>query len=94
MKAKGVEFSIGMNRKAGNFSYYVNANMGYGVANHITRDENITYPWQQSVGLQCQQGGFPRYNGGTPRTQGRCRCVPRQKPQLQNITVTRRSLGS
>lgn len=55
MKAKGVEFSIGMNRKAGNFSYYVNANMGYGVAKYITRDENITYPWQQSVGFNASR---------------------------------------
>lgn len=51
MDAKGIEFSVGMNRAAGNFKYYVNANMGYGAAKFVIRDENITYPWQKSVGF-------------------------------------------
>ncbi len=55
MEAKGIEFSIGMNREAGDFKYFANANMGYGAAKYITRDENITYPWQKTVGYNANR---------------------------------------
>lgn len=51
VNVKGIEFSIGMNRKAGDFSYFVNANLGYGVAKFGIRDENITYPYQKTLGF-------------------------------------------
>lgn len=50
MESKGVELSLGMNRSIGDFKYYVNANAGYGVAKYNIRDENISYPWQKTVG--------------------------------------------
>ncbi len=50
VNVKGIELSVGMNRKAGDFSYFVNANFGYGAAKYAIRDENITYPYQKTVG--------------------------------------------
>lgn len=55
MNTKGVELAIGMTRQSGNFNYYVNVNAGYGAAKYAIRDENITYPYQKTVGFNANR---------------------------------------
>lgn len=48
--ANGVELSVGYNNNTGNVKYYVNANASYGGAKYITKDQNVTYPYQNDIG--------------------------------------------
>lgn len=50
ISARGVEVSLGYRNNAKAFNYYANVNASYGGAKYITRDENVTYPWQKTVG--------------------------------------------
>ncbi|HTM97915.1 MAG TPA: SusC/RagA family TonB-linked outer membrane protein [Pedobacter sp.] len=50
ISARGAEVSLGYRNKVHEFNYYANVNASYGGAKYITRDENITYPWQKTVG--------------------------------------------
>lgn len=48
--ANGVELTIGYNNRIGNVKYYVNANASYGGAKYVTKDKNITYPYENEIG--------------------------------------------
>jgi hypothetical protein len=45
-----MEFSVGYKGKVKDLSFYASAVASYGYAKYITRDENVTYPWQKTVG--------------------------------------------
>ncbi|WP_176954532.1 SusC/RagA family TonB-linked outer membrane protein [Niabella drilacis] len=50
VNGQGVELNLGYRDKAGAVRYYINANASYSGSRYVVRDENITYPYQKSVG--------------------------------------------
>jgi len=50
MKANGVDLSLNYNNKVGELSYNIGINATYGNAWYVTRDQNITYDYQNKIG--------------------------------------------
>lgn len=50
MKANGFDFSLNYNNSAGEFKYNIGLNATYGNAWYVTRDQNVTYDYQNIIG--------------------------------------------
>ncbi|WP_143305957.1 SusC/RagA family TonB-linked outer membrane protein [Chitinophaga vietnamensis] len=50
MRAQGMELVLGYENKDHAVKYYANINASYGGAKYVIKDENITYPYQKTVG--------------------------------------------